>query len=92
MVTRGRNGPDNSHGQGIWPLDIKDDAWWRLETNFDHWVRHTSMLYFAVQHAVQCRCVDVLTHTEVAVVVRGLFFSSLALSLPLPLLGWVAIL
>ena len=39
VVTRGRTGPDNSHGEGIWPIDLKSDAWWRLETNFDHWVR-----------------------------------------------------
>ena len=36
VVTRGREGPDNSAHEGIWSLDLPA-AWWRLETNYDHW-------------------------------------------------------
>ena len=37
VVTRSRDGPDNSHGMGIWRLDAPS-AWYRLETNFDPYV------------------------------------------------------
>lgn len=39
VVTRSRDGPDQSHKSGIWSLDANDDknGWFRLETNFDHW-------------------------------------------------------
>eukprot|EP01064_Diplonema_japonicum_P016616 TRINITY_DN24613_c0_g1_i1.p1 TRINITY_DN24613_c0_g1~~TRINITY_DN24613_c0_g1_i1.p1 ORF type:complete len:359 (+),score=92.50 TRINITY_DN24613_c0_g1_i1:76-1152(+) len=39
VVTRDRAGPANaaSNGQGIWSLNQTADAWFRVETNFDHW-------------------------------------------------------
>ncbi|XP_010875506.1 N-acylethanolamine-hydrolyzing acid amidase isoform X1 [Esox lucius] len=33
VVTRNRNGPAD-----IWPLDPLNGGWFRVETNFDHWV------------------------------------------------------
>eukprot|EP01061_Rhynchopus_euleeides_P028944 TRINITY_DN47235_c0_g1_i1.p1 TRINITY_DN47235_c0_g1~~TRINITY_DN47235_c0_g1_i1.p1 ORF type:complete len:356 (+),score=149.42 TRINITY_DN47235_c0_g1_i1:60-1127(+) len=39
VVTRDRDGPANakSNGEGIWSLNQTADAWFRVETNFDHW-------------------------------------------------------
>merc|ERR1712091_788739 len=47
VVTRNREGPDNSHktsaapkGEGIWRLNdgtVAPAPWFRVETNFDHW-------------------------------------------------------
>ena len=39
VVTRDRDGPADaaSNGQGIWSLNQTADAWFRIETNFDHW-------------------------------------------------------
>jgi len=45
VVTRNRDGPDNSHdNEGIWQIgdgtpspSKKYGDWWRLETNWDHW-------------------------------------------------------
>ena len=47
VVSRKRDGPDNSHkskaapqGEGIWSLNDGTEApaqWFRVETNFDHW-------------------------------------------------------
>lgn len=38
VITRNRNHADDSHGvaNGVWTLDLPS-AWWRLETNYDHW-------------------------------------------------------
>ena len=40
VVTRDRDQPDESHGEGIWSIGDGTKApgsWWRLETNWDHW-------------------------------------------------------
>jgi hypothetical protein len=40
VVTRNRDGPDQSHSEGIWSIGDGTKApaeWYRLETNFDHW-------------------------------------------------------
>ena len=40
VVTRDREGPDESRGEGIWSIGDGTKApgeWWRLETNWDHW-------------------------------------------------------
>jgi hypothetical protein len=39
-ATHTTQGPDQSHGEGIWSIGDGTKApgkWWRLETNFDHW-------------------------------------------------------
>ena len=38
VVTRDRLKPDDTMGEGVWPLDVDGGAYWRLETNYDHWV------------------------------------------------------
>lgn len=45
VVTRNRDSPDNSHNnEGIWRLTDNSTypgtgRWWRLETNWDHWLK-----------------------------------------------------
>lgn len=40
VITRERRGVDNSHDrEGIWPLDTETGAWYRVETNYDHWLQ-----------------------------------------------------
>jgi hypothetical protein len=38
VITRDRNHADDSDGvdNGVWDID-PPSAWWRLETNYDHW-------------------------------------------------------
>lgn len=38
VVTRGRHGPDQSQGEGVWTLDLEAGVWFRVQTNYDHWL------------------------------------------------------
>ena len=38
VVTRDRLRPDDEVGEGVWPVDVSNGAWFRAETNYDHWV------------------------------------------------------
>ncbi|GMH63191.1 hypothetical protein TrRE_jg13040 [Triparma retinervis] len=38
VVTRGRLRPDDQVDEGVWTVDVGEGAWWRAETNYDHWV------------------------------------------------------
>ena len=39
VITRERRGVDNSYNrEGIWPIDNDAGAWYRVETNYDHWI------------------------------------------------------
>lgn len=37
VLTRNRNGTDESGGRGNWKLNPDNGTWWRLETNDDNW-------------------------------------------------------
>jgi len=39
VLTRKRNGTDESGGRGNWKINPKNGTWWRLETNDDNWKR-----------------------------------------------------
>jgi len=39
ILTRKRNGTDESGGRGNWKINPDNGTWWRLETNDDNWKR-----------------------------------------------------
>jgi hypothetical protein len=41
VLTRNRNGTDESGGNGVWAMDKPPASWYRLETNFDNWRKIT---------------------------------------------------
>lgn len=60
ILTRKRNGTDESGGRGNWKINPDNGTWWRLETNDDNWKRpmdgrrkaaNTAMEHVGVQHA-----------------------------------------
>ena len=37
VITRNRNGTDESGHRGVWKMGTPPASWYRLETNFDNW-------------------------------------------------------